>query len=110
MKKQRKKAKVLWKSSAGETIVETLVTMMILSLAVLMLAGAIVTSARIHAQAENTETAFSTADMSEMELQAEIVEIKSGAEGNSQEVKAIVPVKLYQTQNGYVYYETKENS
>lgn len=98
-----------WKNNAGETIVETLVTMMILSLAVLMLAGAIVTSARINAQADNTETAFKTSEMTEVEMQAEITEIKSGTGEALQEKKVTVPIKLYHTKNGYVYYETKEN-
>ena len=42
-------------STSGETIAETLVTMIVLSLAVLMLAGAVVTSAKVNKKAENTD-------------------------------------------------------
>lgn len=58
--KQRLKEKSRRKShsNSGETIAETLVTMIILSLAVLMLAGAVVTAAKINKRADNTDTAF----------------------------------------------------
>ena len=49
-------------SISGETIAETLVTMIVLSLAVLMLAGAVVTSAKVNKKAENTDTAFKATD------------------------------------------------
>ena len=47
-------------SRSGETIAETLVTMIILSVAVLMLAGAVVTAARVNKQADNADTSFQT--------------------------------------------------
>lgn len=54
----RKKISRKLQSNSGETIAETLVTMIIVSLAVLMLAGAVVTSAKINKRADNTDTAF----------------------------------------------------
>ena len=41
------------RSNSGESIVETLVTMIILSLAVVRVSGAVVTSARVNQRAEN---------------------------------------------------------
>lgn len=51
MKESGLRLKKKLQSKAGETIAETLVTMIILSLAVLMLAGAVVTTARVNKQA-----------------------------------------------------------
>ena len=86
-------------SDAGETLVETLVTMIILSLAVLMLTGAIVTSARVNFKADNTSTAFSTENQSDSEEKITITE--SGSAGNS----ITMPVEVHMTENGYTYYE-----
>lgn len=60
MKESGLRLKKKLQSKAGETIAETLVTMIILSLAVLMLAGAVVTTARVNKQADNTDTSFQT--------------------------------------------------
>ena len=54
MKKSDEKLKKKLYSKAGETIAETLVTMIILSLAVIMIAGAVVTAARVNKKADNT--------------------------------------------------------
>ena len=60
MKESGLRLKKKLQNKAGETIAETLVTMIILSLAVLMLAGAVVTTARVNKQADNTDTSFQT--------------------------------------------------
>lgn len=89
-------------STSGETIAETLVTMIILSLAVLMLAGAVVTSARINSKADNTDTAFTAATTFPSERY-----INFTYESGSAEKKIDIPINYYKTGNDYIYYEAK---
>lgn len=90
-------------STSGETIAETLVTMIILSLAVLMLAGAVVTSARVNKKADNTDTSFST----ESEIVTlDNVTITDGSKaGTAAEI--LISVNFHETENGYKYYEVQ---
>ena len=95
-------------SNSGETIVETLVTMIIVSLAVLMLAGAVVTSAKINKRADNTDTAFTTgskiADYGTDSPTVTISEKQAAGTGNS----VTLPVNVYETKKKankkYYYY------
>lgn len=48
------------KSKTGETLVETLCAMLLISLTFVMLAGAIVTAARLNKQAQDLEVNFNT--------------------------------------------------
>ena len=91
-------------STAGETIAETLVTMIVLSLAVLMLAGAVVTSAKVNKKAENTDTAFKAADTS---LIKNVVITYKTKGGTGAETRIEVPTNYYETENDYRYYEAK---
>lgn len=87
------------RSNSGESIVETLVTMIILSLAVVMLSGAVVTSARVNQRVENADTAFIS---SQTRPVSHMISISKGTgEG------ANLNVNLYQTENGYIYYESQ---
>lgn len=87
------------RSNSGESIVETLVTMIILSLAVVMLSGAVVTSARVNQRVENADTAFIS---SQNRPVSHMISISKGTgEG------ANLNVNLYQTENGYIYYESQ---
>lgn len=88
-------------STSGETIAETLVTMIILSLAVLMLAGAVVTSARINSKADNTDTAFTAAATTSPSEGYINFTYESGSE------KIYIPINYYKTGNDYIYYEAK---
>lgn len=94
-----------FRSNKGETIAETLVTMIILSLAVLLLAGAVVTSARVNKQAENTDTAFTVgeklSDGTSSSSTVTVTESGSSAEAATAEL----PVTVYETKNKYIYYE-----
>ena len=84
------------RSNSGESIVETLVTMIILSLAVVMLSGAVVTSARVN---QSADTAFIS---SQNRPVSHMISISKGTgEG------ANLNVNLYQTENGYIYYESQ---
>ena len=87
------------RSNSGESIVETLVTMIILSLAVVMLSGAVVTSARVNQRAEHADTAFIS---SQNRPVSHMISVSKGTgEG------ANLNVNLYQTENGYIYYESQ---
>lgn len=94
------------KSKSGESIAETLVTMIILSLAVLMLAGAVVTSARVNKQADNTDTAFSVKDG--VTKTSGTVTITDGSQDGTDSTTTI-SVEFYTTSNEYQYYDTKKN-
>ncbi|MDD5805191.1 MAG: hypothetical protein PUE78_12990 [Clostridia bacterium] len=90
-------------STSGETIAETLVTMIILSLAVLMLAGAVVTSARVNKKADNTDTSFSTESET---VTHDNVTITDGSKaGTAAEIS--ISVNFHETENGYKYYEVQ---
>lgn len=100
-----KNAKKRFLSPSGETIAETLVTMIILSLAVLMIAGAVVSAAKVNKRADNTQTAF-TADVKAQKSQnivlTEVNEDGTAVPGgNSTEIT----VNMYETKNRYFYYE-----
>ncbi len=88
------------RSNAGESMVETLVTMIILSLAVLMLSGAVVTSAKVTKKADNTDTAFVTTDQHQ---ETGIMMITDDSEIATHGV--FLNVNVYKTQNNYLYYE-----
>lgn len=90
------------RSTSGESIAETLVTMIILSLAVLMLAGAVVTSARVNKQADNTNTAFFTEGVTR--TQGNVVITDSSQAGTDGTIGILVD--FYRTANEYQYYET----
>ena len=90
-------------SCSGETIAETLVTMIILSLAVLMLAGAVVTAARVNKKADNADTAFIAAtSSSERNV---VITYQDKEYGNQDRLE--IPTQYYETQNNYKYYEAK---
>ncbi len=86
------------RSSYGETIVETLVTMIVLSLAMIMLSGAVVTSARVNQKADNTETTFTTDAQTSTPGTITIQE-------NGSSSPAGLNVTVYETEHGYFYYE-----
>ena len=88
------------KSNAGESLAETIVAMMIVTLAMLILAGALVSAAKINKKTRNMDTSFSTAV--EMTVTDDTVEIVHGNGTN-----VAVAVKSYTTndKNKYQYYE-----
>ena len=89
------------RSNAGESIVETLVTMIILSLAVVMLSGAIVTSAKVNKKADNTETTFTTTN--QQPVQSGIMTITDGSGYDTSSVS--LDVNIHKTEHDYIYYE-----
>lgn len=87
------------KSNSGETLVETLFALLVVVLAMTMLAGSIISAARVNKGAENLDTAFHLTD----EGTVGSVTVEHGSGGNT-----AVPIKAYQTddQNKYCYYTT----
>ena len=96
-------------STSGETIAETLVTMIILSLAVLMVAGAVVTAARINKKADNTDTAFTTGNIAGGTGTSSPTVTISDTTATGTEASVTVPVQVYETKKSgnkrYIYYE-----
>ena len=83
------------KQKIGESIAETLVAVLILSLSFLMLTGAVVTAARLNHRAQNADVAFVSASSGETR------NVTVSLDG----VAADVEVTVHQTENGYYYYE-----
>ena len=113
MKESGLRLKKKLQSKAGETIAETLVTMIILSLAVL--AGAVVTTARVNKQADNTDTSFQTrqtgAKVSTGTNSTKVILSEENATGDAGGASsAEIPVQVYQSQansleKSYIYYK-----
>ena len=114
MKESGLRLKKKLQNKAGETIAETLVTMIILSLAVLMLAGAVVTTARVNKQADNTDTSFQTrqtgAKVTGTNSMKVILSEENATGGAGGASSAEIPVQVYQSQansleKSYIYYK-----
>ena len=88
------------KSSRGESLGETLVSLLIASLAIVLLAGAIVTAGRINASLQNDDVVFRRGTPTES---VGSVTLTMGSDSVS------VPVNVYSTENDYSYYEIKNN-
>jgi ABC-type phosphate transport system permease subunit len=86
-------------STSGESFVETLAAVIISVLAMMILTGAIVTSARVNHQTENTETTFTTKTQKST---TDEITIKEGTTSTT------LPVTVYTTENGYIYYQLQE--
>ena len=86
-------------STSGESFVETLAAVIISVLAMMILTGAIVTSARVNHQTENTKTAFTTETQTSTKDE---ITIKEGTTSTT------LPVTVYTTENGYIYYQLQE--
>ena len=84
------------KSNAGETLVETLFSLLVIGLAMTMLAGAIMAAARVNKGARDFNTAF-ILDNAEKVSSSVTVKISE---------KTPISVNAYQTndQNHYYYY------
>lgn len=86
------------KNNSGETLVETLFALLVVVLAMTMLAGSIVSAARINKSAEDLDTAFCITDNVQ-----NVGGVKIQITG-----KTPINVKAYQTkdENKYCYYTT----
>ena len=90
------------KNNDGETLIETLATMVILSLAVLIITGAIVTGAKVNHKTDNSATAFSTEGQQD---KAGTITIRDNTSASK---NTTLQVKVHTTQNDYTYYELQD--
>ena len=84
-------------NNKGETIVETLVAVLMISLSFIMLAGAIVTASKINKTAYDSIKTFS------MDNSVEISDFKLTIDDIEVDVRK--KVKEYKSSGGYYYYE-----
>ena len=88
-------------SKKGESIAETLVATLIISMAFIVLAGAIVTAAKINAKIDNTKNALDVAPDKRSVTSGDVVfSDEAGDETYSE-----TGLSIYSTPNGYIYYE-----
>ena len=89
------------KNNSGETLVETLFALLVAVLAMTMLAGSIVSAARVNKGAEDLNTAFQISNVQAVSGVKVTVDRQTGADSE-------ILVKGYQTndQNQYCYYTT----
>lgn len=88
------------KQTKGETLAETLAAVLLISLAALILAGALVSAARVNNRTRNAGTAFQ----------------QDGGDGVPYDVTVQASwgsetyrVRLHQTENRYCYYDYEAN-
>jgi hypothetical protein len=86
------------RQSRGESIAETLVALLIASLAIMLLTGAIVTSARINASLKSDDVAFRTERAGAASSGTAYIRYET-------QLPEEVPVAVHTTENGYIYYE-----
>ena len=86
------------KSKQGETLIETLVSMLLIALALLMLAGSIITTAQANREAKDAAVFLTQGAVS-----AGTGELTVSAGGKS----ADVPVDLFQQGERLYYYEAR---
>ena len=96
MKKRRRKA--------GETLVETLVSVLIAALAFALLSTAAVTAARINAARKDVSFRYNAEQKEAMTVMAE------GAGSGTSQKTGREEVTLYTTDNGYQYYTDTTSS
>ena len=85
---------------SGETLVETLVSLIIITLVFIFLASSIVASAKVNASADQSQTTFKTGSPADTAYK---VTILCGGEPITQNTAT-----LYETENGYYYYESSK--
>ena len=92
------------KSDKGETLVETLISMLIVVLSVTMLAGSIVTAARINQAAKDMNAPVQLDNVSDKAAVVKLTHV--GAEASA------INVTLYKTGGSvpYYYYEYNEKN
>ena len=99
LKKWQKKLR----SASGETLVETLFAMLIIALAVVMLAGSIVSAARVNKAGADMVTEFQKSDSDKVEDGSVQLDFKDAAQ-------ASVDVRVYTTSDDNAYRHYEENS
>lgn len=92
------------KSQSGETLVETLVAMLVISVSSVMLAGSIVTAARVNKNAKNLNVNF---NLENVEIVND-VKVKVQHQSGSPTIITGEKLSAYKTaDNVYFFYEVK---
>ena len=89
-------------SARGETIIETLVSILVITVIFLCLSTAIVSAARVNASVRNADTAFRYSDIASRS--SKTVSVTQKGEASPKET---FPVTDYATKNGYHYYQNQ---
>ena len=88
------------RSNRGETLLESLVSMVIISLVAVFLASSIVAAAKVNAAADNSDYSFHTGTAADENYTVSILQNGTKIAGST--------VTRYETDNGYVYYESND--
>ena len=89
-------------SASGETIIETLVSILVITVIFLCLSTAIVTAARVNATVRNADTAFRYSEATAKG--SKTVSVTKNGDASPMEN---FPVTDYATKNGYHYYQNQ---
>lgn len=95
------------RSRRGETIIETLVSVLIISATFLFLTGAVTASARVNSRLKNERSQFFVDHTGESAVDAE-VKIKFQIKGLPEEYKR--DVVIHHSRNGYFQYYLTDSS
>ena len=88
------------KSTAGESIAEVLIAVLIVVLAFLMFAEALIVASRVNAQIKIEDQLFEAAT-----VEKGTINITFSTAADDEPNWQVSDVKLYETNNGYYYYE-----
>ncbi len=96
-----------YSSQRGESLVESLAAMLIISMSSLILSGAVVSAARVNSRLKNEDVAFT---LTENALDPNYTVTITVPEADGTETIEVETAALYKTSKGYYYYELSSNS
>ena len=96
----------------GESLVEVMVSLLIIALCILMLQGSIVTAAKINNKTRTNIEPFVVEDNSPVvnKLRFKLVDYAGNVtkDSDGKEISGYIDVNFYETKGGYYYYEKKK--
>lgn len=97
------------KSTSGETLVETLFAMLVIVLAVMVIAGGVVTAARINKKAKDLDTTFQMSNVVTVtdEAKPEVTITHGSVEPDKVPDKVSIDAWQTNDNNKYYYYSKK---
>ena len=103
LQKVRKKLR----SNKGESIAEVLASVLIVVMAMAMLAGAIITAAKVNKAADNGKQNFSNGADKTITKEVVIFKLKNEMDGD---VTEKIDVNVMENEEGFVYYDKTSGS
>ena len=92
-------------SKKGESLAETMVAMLLVAMSLTILAGGIVTAARINGSTgKNSEEAVVVNDETGGDINVVISVVRGEGEHATKDPVSSIPIKLHQTEKGFFYY------